>query len=71
MFFLLKIFVDVWFIRKMSNNEKRLATSKTSGNGPMVVRRGVNPVPVPSYWPKPGTGTEVLGYWILVTGYPC
>jgi len=30
--------------------------------------RGVNPVPVPGYWTKPGTGTGVPGYCILVTG---
>jgi L-rhamnose mutarotase len=41
----------------------------------VTVSRGVNSEPVPSYWPKPGTGSGVPDYWNSVTGtgtgYPC
>jgi hypothetical protein len=30
--------------------------------------RGVNPVPVPGYWPKPGTGTGVPVIGFSITG---
>jgi hypothetical protein len=35
-----------------------------------VISRGENQVPVPSFWPKPGTGTEfpVIGFSITRTG---
>lgn len=44
------------YIKKNQDKKKKIINS-----APIFIR-GVNPVPVPGYWPKSGTGTGVPGY---------
>jgi hypothetical protein len=38
-----------------------------SAMGIDIIDRDVNPVPVPGYYPKLGTGIKLPGYWISIT----